>query len=144
MKIKHVQQPTPVTCVHACLSMVTGVPVDSLIERFGNQALAFDAEATVLVEHRIFPIKTTGDHRTFPFTGLYLVSAPSLNLPGQLHMVAVEATEYELKVYDPNTGRKGVKAYADDAITSGQLACVDVTYLEKSILQSMRPVMDAA
>ncbi len=134
------QQPTPVTCAHTCLAMVTGESVHDLIERFGNCGISFAEQATVLVEHGIFPVKTTGDNHQFSEAGVYLVSTPSLNLPGRLHMVVVEANSDGYVVHDPNTGREGVKAYSPDAVMTGELCRSAVIYLDTRILHNMRPV----
>ena len=79
--VEHVQQPTSVTCVHACLSMVTGVPVEEYIKRFGDHATGEDTEAVALVEAGVFPkaVPHSGPH-PFPLEGIYLVSAPQLEL----------------------------------------------------------------
>jgi hypothetical protein len=139
IRVIPMQQPTPVTCVHTCLAMVTGESIDALVDRFGNHGLSFDEEATVLVEHGIFPVITTGQSREFPGYGVYLVSTASLNLPGRLHRLVVEVTEDEgFIVHDPNTGRGGVQAYARDSLTVGDLHRAEVAYLDTRILRNMK------
>ena len=138
IEVKLQQQPTPRTCAHTCLSMVTGVPVEDLIERFGDRGLAFPEEACVLIENGIFPVNTTGSHHEFALEGVYLVSTPSLNLPGKLHMVVVEASADGYVVYDPNTGREGVKAYHPNAIMDGELARCEVRYLDTQLLSGIK------
>lgn len=128
------QQPTPRTCAHTCLAMVTGANVDDLIARFGDRPLGFSEEASVLIEHGIFPVKATGNHHEFAIEGVYLVSTPSLNLPGKLHMVVVEASADGYIVHDPNTGCEGVQAYEPDSLMSGDLSRCEVTYLDTRIL----------
>lgn len=137
IKVTPLQQPTPRTCCHTCLAMVTGEPVEALIERFGDRPLGFAEEACVLIEHGIFPVDATGSPHEFALEGVYLVSAPSLNLPGKLHMVVVEASVEGYIVHDPNAGREGVKAYHRDAIMEGDLARCEVRYLNADILSQM-------
>ncbi|RTR01958.1 hypothetical protein [Halomonas nitroreducens] len=138
IKVTPLQQPTANTCAHACLAMVTGESIDALIERFGDRGICWEDDALVLVENGIFPVKIAGAGHPFPWVGAYLVSAPSLNQPGKLHAVIVEASETGYVVHDPNTGREGVEAYGPDAIMGGELARVDVTYLDTEILRGMK------
>lgn len=138
IKVTPLQQPTPRTCCHTCLAMVTGEPVEALIERFGDRPLGFAEEACVLIEHGIFPVDATGSPHEFALEGVYLVSAPSLNLPGKLHMVVVEASVEGYIVHDPNTGREGVKAYHRDAIMEGDLARCEVRYLDTLLLSGIK------
>lgn len=138
--IKFVQQPTPVTCVHACLAMVTGEDVQSLIDRFGNHGLSFDEKATVLVENKLWPVNTTFQGHPFDTCGTYLVGTCSLNLPGQMHCVVVEADSDGYRVHDPNKGREGKDYYQDEDVMSGRLSRCEVYYLDKMVLRKMNSV----
>lgn len=144
MPVTPLTQPTAVTCVHTCLAMVTGCSIDDLIERFGDQPLGPEVEELVLVEHRIFPRSTTGNRHMFPAKGTYLVTVPSLNLPGRLHLIVLESTHDEhdqplYRIHDPNAGREGVKVYTDECLYSGDIAIVGATYLDYEVLRHMRP-----
>jgi len=132
------QQPTPRTCAHTCLAMVTGESIEALIERFGDRGLGFAEEACVLIENGIFPVNATGSPHEFGLEGVYLVSTPSLNLPGKLHMVVVEASPEGYIVHDPNTGREGVEAYHRDAIMEGSLARCEVRFLDQRLLTDIK------
>lgn len=138
IEVKPQQQPTPRTCAHTCLAMVTGASVEDLIERFGDRPLGFPEEACVLIEHGIFPVNATGSPHEFALEGVYLVSTPSLNLPGKLHMVVVEASPEGYVVHDPNTGREGVEAYHRDAIMEGELSHCEVRYLDTRLLSDIK------
>ena len=118
--IKFVQQPTSVTCTHACLSMVTGRHVDELIQRFGNHGIGSEAEAALLTECGFMPVHMNRYAESyFPAIGLYLMSAPSLNIQGAMHrLVVLMDDNWDLFVLDPNTGRKGKKYYARNAFFS--------------------------
>ena len=117
IQLEHVQQPTAKTCVHACLSMVTGEPVASLINRFGDRGLSVEEEITVLTEYGIFP-------QAVPFTfswivdGVYMLTVPSLNLEGTNHCIIAYADRDEEKfiLLDPNEGKEGKKAYGREAL----------------------------
>lgn len=133
-----VQQPTATTCVHACLSMVTGVPVDDLVTRFSGNGLSFHEEFTALVEHGIWPdVITRIDHNQQD--GFWFVSAPSLNLPGRLHRIVVEQRDGDFIVHDPNSGRAGVKSYPSNALHGGEpvLSVVEPVRLDTTVLRKM-------
>lgn len=140
IKFKFVQQPTPRTCVHACLSMVTGVPVESLIERFGDTGLLFECEVVVLIENGIFP--DTRYHSAPVYEqGFYLVTAPSLNRAGELHRVVVEVNkDDDFIVHDPNTGRSGVRSYPPNAMHGGEpgMYIIGSVGLDTSMLRRLR------
>jgi hypothetical protein len=110
IRVQFVRQPTPNTCVHACLAMVTGVPVAELIARFGDQGLYRLEEATVLTEYGILP-EPASPEDGWRFPAVYLASVPSLNRPGYLHRIVVFAhvgqRAKEWRVYDPNMGISG-------------------------------------
>ena len=141
LTVTHVQQPSDVTCVHSCLSMITGIPVPDLVERFGNRGLAVDSKFTVLVEHGIWPVNTTFQPHPFDTCGVYIVGTCSLNRPGDMHCVVIEASEDGYRVYDPNEGREGKDYYRDEDVMSGRLSRCEVYYLDTYMLRMMnRPV----
>lgn len=135
IEVSHVQQPTAHTCVHACLSMVTGVPIEEYIERFGDNGLSFEEETVALVEDSIFPVRMPSDApHEFPNTGVYFVSVPSLNMAGYLHRVVVTASEEGYEVFDPNYHKEGKRFYID--ITD--MARTKITYLCTKTLEKMQ------
>jgi hypothetical protein len=137
MHITPLQQPNDQTCVHTCLAMITGKPVDQLISRFGDQTIGFYEIATVLVEHRLFPVYTTEQQHPFYASGVYLVAAPSLNRPGLLHQLVVEAGPDGYIVHDPQAGREGKDCYRNEDIQSGRISRAEVIYLDPDILAGM-------
>jgi hypothetical protein len=123
IKIKHVTQPTPHSCVHACLSMVTGLSVHDLIARFSDDdGLDYPKTATVLTEMGIMPVSMPAiTPHTMPICGAYFVSVPSLNLPGRSHQVVVNLEGEKWVLYDPNDGYDGRKFYARDSMMTGEV-----------------------
>jgi len=119
IEVKHVQQPSAVSCVHACLSMVTGIPVSELIDRFGNHGLGLDVEATVLTEMGIYPTKISTGIESQIGVGVYFMDVPSLNLTGKMHLCVMVYDGHEMIIYDPNEGREGVKSYHPKGLHSG-------------------------
>lgn len=119
--VNHVMQPSPHTCGHACLAMVTGLDVQSIIARFGEAGINDDIEAIVLTESGIYPvaIPETAFMPALPFHGVYFATVPSLNIPGGAHRLVIEANpdEAEFEVHDPNAGREGKLFYPLNALT---------------------------
>lgn len=139
--IQHIQQPTPYTCVHACLAMVTGKPVEYFIERFGDHGLSWHEETVALVEHKIFPEPFTHmcDDR-FPIVGNYFITTASLNLVGSTHRVLLSVTPDDHHLYDPNEGKDGKEWYNTRDVNSGKMRIMEVTYLNPTPLRSMIPM----
>lgn len=117
VQIKFVQQVNDSTCEHACLSMVTGIPIEDLIDRFGSAAAGDEIESIVLTELGILPVptQTIGGVCEMVRCGVYLMTVPSLNQPGKAHRVVSEATPKEWRIYDPQFGREGRIGYDVDA-----------------------------
>lgn len=141
VEIRHVTQPTPNTCVHACLAMVTEEGLDGLIERFGDQGLGWREEATVLVEYKLFPVQMSLQlPNPFGFRGVYLVTVASRNLPGKTHRVVAQQTGEDVLLFDPNDGRDSVEHFPRDALMSGEASWSEVTYLDPTVLLRMHNV----
>lgn len=104
------------SCVHACLAMVTGASVLELWGRYPFP-LTPKQELTILIEGRAWPIAQNPFDNQFPFCGVYLVSVPSLNVPGVLHRIVVTASETEIRCFDPQRGREGKQFYSEDAFS---------------------------
>lgn len=113
-------QPTPNTCVHACLAAVTGADVHNLIRRFGDKAIGKDEERCVLIEHGLFPVAR--DHEYFFNTpATYLITMPSLNRPGGSHRLVAINDGVKQRVLDPmEFYGESVRYYPQDIL--------DVTY----------------
>lgn len=137
MAIAPQMQPNDHTCVHTCLAMITGVPVEKLVERFGDEAIGFDQAATVLVEHGIFPIKTTDCPHPFMFEGAYMVACCSKNFAGLSHQLVVEASREGYVVHDPQKGRDGKLYWTGEDIMSGEMSKTEVLWLDYDILKDM-------
>lgn len=116
IKIRHVQQISDKTCGHACLSMVTGIPIDELVARFGDLPLGDAEEAVVLTEMGILPVPiiALGGFPGLTHAGAYFISVPSINRPGQAHRIVARA-EPGWRIFDPQYGREGVNSYGPNA-----------------------------
>lgn len=116
IEVQHVQQPSPVSCVHACLSMVTGIPVNNLLDRFGNHGLDREVKITVLSEMGIQATPMAEYVSPIIPKGVYFATVPSLNKQGHSHLCVVECDGALATIYDPNEGREGVTAYHKDGM----------------------------
>ena len=121
--IELVTQPTQSSCVHACLSMVTGIPVQIILEQLSepnppNEYIPW------LVRNNILPTF----ERNFLFGNLYLVDIASLNYLGTLHMVVVDVRcdkQEDIKVFDPQEGNDKVYLERGSLLEMGNWAtCV--------------------
>lgn len=137
--MKLVQQINDYTCGHACISMVTGVDINTLHEQIPN-ALDDDSLIKLLVQNGVFPQYTQYPHM-FPMRGLYMMTVPSLNLLAHNHCVIVNVGDV-YKVYDPNTGREGKKFYSEEYLHNGYhvegkesvFSYTNVCYMNKDVL----------
>ena len=98
--MKLINQINSHTCVHACLSMVSGFPIRGIIEELGDQALELKEEIGFLIKHGISFNQLI---YTTMFNGTYLVTVPSLNKKGY-HRVVVICDDGDVEVFDPNEG----------------------------------------
>ena len=105
MKLKHQQQPTDGSCMHACLAMLADIPVADVAAKFPWEPLGSrvftSAVATLCLEQ--IPMLINNDIM-FPFEGLYYVTVTSPNMH-LTHVVLFEVTSHydywNIKVFDP-------------------------------------------
>lgn len=130
-----VNQVDDMTCVHACLAMVTGRPIEDVIRIAGAGALVSDQERMFLAVHGILTVDVP-IHAPFTWA-VYLVSAPSLNLPPQMHRLVVYADPDKTKgdpwiVLDPQSGRDGRKFYDVGEFNGDVMAFNEMTLLRRA------------
>lgn len=95
-------QPTPVTCVQACIAMCLGVPVQDVVSRFGGAAMNQSKLLSALDQCGVFfnPFM----FGTLVADGYYFAVVPSLNHRGGFHQVLFEWRLGKLRVFDPAMG----------------------------------------
>lgn len=132
-QIQHVQQPTPFSCVPTCISMVTGVSLDKILEMTANPK-AFDRgwsaeqELAILVQLDILPVYD--NLKRYDFDSIYLVTVASLNLERSNHRIILDLRDKaDRTVYDPNEGREGKLFYTDHDYRQGRMPKTDVVRL---------------
>ena len=109
--IKLQQQPTGITCTQTCLAMLLDEPVEEVIKVCGNQGMS-----NIEIHIALDKFRFTWNALVYPsllWAGYYLVSTPSLNIPGGMHCVLLETTDDDgiPKVYDPNEDKEGKLFY---------------------------------
>jgi hypothetical protein len=112
--------------------MVTGLPVEHLIERFGDHGLGIDEECTVLTEMGLFPIACNGyaGISFWPYHGVYFITSPSLNSKGSdNHRIVIEYKD-KFKVFDPQKGNKNKRYYTKKMIYEKRAAYSEITFLK--------------
>lgn len=133
--MKLINQINDESCVHACLAMVTGADVGVLWARYPFP-LTPKQELTVLIEGRAWPVAQPPFDNQFPLCGTYLVSVPSLNVPGVLHRLVVLVGQTEVICLDPQRGRDGRQFYSADSFSMSSQTPV------KSYCEVVRICMD--
>ena len=93
--VTHQTQPTNSTCVHACLAMALGVPVATVVDVVGSDALG-QLDLHMLLE-RWGVVWNAMVYQRIVFPGWHFAVVPSLNIKAASHMV--------LLCYDPMTGK---------------------------------------
>ncbi len=113
--MKFVMQPTPDTCTSACLAMLTGVSVETVIEEFHDvwKNAENKINPSTYLSKRLVSHNVLND----PFNNLlewdkvYLLTVPSLNIDGGLHHIIIDLRNDLEVVLDPNRGREGRRYY---------------------------------
>lgn len=101
--IYHQQQPTGKTCVQTCIAMALGVPVEQVIQQYGEDPLNQELLCKALTECGVMWNQFT--HGTMLFQGWYFAVVPSLNHRGLNHQILVRWHPGDgLTVLDPAMG----------------------------------------
>lgn len=111
-KLTQLTQPTKYSCVTTCLAMLLGEESpDEVVAKFHNiywQGKMSTLE--IMGRLGIQYLKTKNDRLQEGKT--YLVTVPSLNIPGGSHQIIIQAPKIpSLVVFDPAKGRPGRKFY---------------------------------
>lgn len=99
-ELKHQYQPTPYTCVHACLAMLLDKPVEEVVEEVGYPNGMRQQELLACLDHYdLMHAPTLFGKLWF---GWQLVCVPSLNNRGGLHQILVHYEKGKYTVLDPS------------------------------------------
>jgi hypothetical protein len=111
--IQHQTQPCPFSCVSTCLAMIIDCPAASVIAELHQPYRDGDLTLREMLEH--LGVKYTAfyslDCPPLADEGVYLCTAPSLNIEGGNHQILIEVTDDGYFVFDPVNGREDRKFY---------------------------------
>lgn len=130
IELKHVMQEDSHGCVIACIAIITGRSYQEIKKDFpdfedNSKGIGADERDLVLVRHQMLPVRTVDTH--LYADKVYLVSVPSLNIEATMHAIVIDCrTDVSFKVYDPQAGIEGKKAYTSDSM----LSWADVTEIK--------------
>ena len=126
--IEHQAQPCPVSCVSTCLAMIAGLPAQVVIDKYH---LAYREEGTTLrqmldglkIEYVAF---FSVDNPGLVDEGVYLCTAPSLNIEAGTHQILIELTDEDYFVIDPVMGRDDRKFFVKRGEKNERSLAVDL------------------
>ena len=106
-------QPTPHSCVSACLAMLLDVPVEEVHEEFHFPYRNF--EMSILeYAHKKGMMFVSGQSDSVLYYGMvYLLAVPSLNIKSGVHQIIVDTRNHKFQIYDPNEGYAGRLFYSE-------------------------------
>lgn len=92
--------------------MLLGVPVEKLLKVFSRKS-GMSHKDTLAALDRMGASVAPLQSDTIGAVGVYLLTAPSLNVPGGAHSILFyfKGEWSKSKVYDPNCGMAGAKVY---------------------------------
>ena len=101
-RIELVNQDDDVSCIAACIAMVSGESLKHVKKTLGDTDKGL---LDVLIGLKKFNLY--GNLQAFPvllIDRVYTLTTPSLNFPGKNHQVVVTTFDNEMKVFDPQYG----------------------------------------
>lgn len=115
-----VRQTNDCTCVHACLAMVTGMPIADVTWALGDHCGLADEQSFGFLGLCGIIAKHIGPGH-FPRRGpVYMGTVPSLNIEFASHQVVMFARGNEWVIRDPNQGRPGKRVMTVRRMLSGR------------------------
>lgn len=141
-------QPCPVSCVSTCLAMIVGRPAADVIEELHKPYRDGDLSLREMLEY--LGIKYTAfysvDTPPLADEGVYLCTAPSLNIEAGNHQILIEVTDEGYFVLDPVQGREERKFYMPRGKGNGDPLAVDLggfvidAFISRDSLLTMRAI----
>lgn len=116
MRIQHVQQPTNNSCVSACIAMVTGMPIEQVMEEFHDKYCTHEIDVYNYLVQKGFLVRIANSVDLIMENRLYIVHVASVNAPAVLHEIVVDTRNEDLVVYDPNDGKEGKEIYVSHTL----------------------------
>lgn len=102
-KIDHITQPCSKSCQSACMSMLTGIPVEKIIDKHHENLISGNRRFHEISPQYGVHVSTPEDLENI-YAGSIYVLIVSSGLLTELHMIIVDARDAEdIRVYDPAT-----------------------------------------
>lgn len=121
-------QPCPVSCVSTCLAMLAGRPAAEVISELHKPYREGELTMREMLEY--LGIKYTAffsvDNPPLAEEGVYLCTAPSLNIEAGNHQILIEVTDEGYFVIDPVQGREDRKYYVPRGQGNGDPLAIDL------------------
>jgi hypothetical protein len=143
-------QPCPVSCVSTCLAMIVGRPAADVIEELHKPYRDGDLTLREMLEY--LGVKYTAfysvDTPPLADEGVYLCTAPSLNIEAGNHQILIEVTDEKYFVLDPVQGREGRKFYVTRGKGNGDPLAIDLggfvidAFISRDCLMTLRAHAD--
>lgn len=126
--IIHQMQPCPVSCVATCLAMLVGRPAAEVIDEVHKPYR--DGDITLREALDYLEVKYTAfysvDNPPVADEGVYICTAPSLNIEAGTHQILIEVTDEDYFVLDPVKGREGRKYFVPRGKGNGDPLAIDL------------------
>ncbi|MFK0092908.1 hypothetical protein [Pseudomonas sp. NPDC090592] len=112
-QIKLQMQPCPVSCVSTCMAMIVDRPAEELIREFHHAYRNGDITLRNMLDYLgvTYTAFYSVDCPPLADEGVYLCTAPSLNIQAGNHQILIEVTDDGYFVHDPVQGREERKFY---------------------------------
>lgn len=126
--IEHQMQPCPTSCVSTCLAMIRAIPADVVIEKYHatyrshGLTLRYMLDDLGIQYEAFYGI----DNPPLEDEGVYLCTAPSLNIEGGTHQILIELTDEDYFVIDPVMGREDRKFFVKRGAGEGNPLAIDL------------------
>lgn len=119
-RIEHITQPTQDTCASTCIAMITGIPVDIVIQEFHAKYMNHHLSVQSYLRHKGYNASPT-HVPLFPAAlqrgKASVLIVPSLDSEGTFHSVIADGISSEsgpMRILDPSKGRLGDRYYTGD------------------------------
>jgi len=132
-EIKLVNQYDNLSCVLACMSMVTGKKIEtvkSVIEKINIKAPLTNMQLLRTLSYfRVLALPVNTSDESLYRGSLYIITVPSLNCERGNHAIVADARGDELLIYDPQDGVEGKKFYDESNLKnwSSPIKIIDIS-----------------
>lgn len=114
--MRHVQQPTPDTCMSACLAMITGVQVEDIVSNYHQRFKDGLPLHSALADFGMDCSVNSDIYAGMNGEGVYLLIVPSLNIKAVHHQIIYvieksDTDDYYHQIFDPNKNKDSRQWY---------------------------------